>query len=96
MKTNRRRFVKTNVLGTLAAALPFSMQCAEAARPGSGNPNPRYGRLNEVLAQPVLKRELFPDPVLIESLELLRYRNKFLCRVRSRDGAEGMSVAHSV
>ena len=43
----------------------------------------------------MLKRELFASPVIIESLELLRYGDSFLCRVRSRDGAEGISVGHS-
>ena len=28
-------------------------------------------------------------------IELLRYRNSFLCRVRSKDGAVGLSVGHS-
>ncbi len=56
--------------------------------------NPNYARLDEVLAQPVLKRELFTEPVVIDSVELLRSGRSFLCRVRSRDGAEGISVAH--
>jgi L-alanine-DL-glutamate epimerase-like enolase superfamily enzyme len=43
----------------------------------------------------VLKKQLFSQPVVIESLELLRSGPSFLCRVRSRDGAEGMSVGHS-
>ena len=43
----------------------------------------------------MLKRELFPTPVIIESLELLRHGDSFLCRVRSRDGATGLSVGHS-
>jgi len=51
--------------------------------------------LDEILRQPVLKRELFATPVIIESIELLRYRGNFLCRVRSKDGAEGVSVGHS-
>jgi L-alanine-DL-glutamate epimerase-like enolase superfamily enzyme len=58
-------------------------------------PNPRYAKLDEILRQPVFKRDLFASPVIIESLELLRYKDSFLCRVRSRDGAEGISVAHS-
>jgi L-alanine-DL-glutamate epimerase-like enolase superfamily enzyme len=67
------------------------------SRPSAGveSLNPNYALLDEVLEQPVLKRELFPDPVIIESLDLLRYRNGFLCRVRSSDGAEGISVAHT-
>src|ERR1039458_6280150 len=95
MKTNRRQFVKANLLGSLAAALPLSAPGADAPRAGSRNQNPRYAKLDEILKQPVLKRELFATPVIIETLELLRYKDNFLCRVRSRDGAEGISVGHS-
>ena len=90
--TTRRRFVEAGLLGGVAAALPAS---AHAADPIPGKPNPRYAKLDEVLRQPVLKRDLFPTPVIIETLELLRPDDSFLCRVRSRDGAEGISVGHS-
>jgi len=53
-----------------------------------------YTVLDQVLKQPVLKRELFTSPVMIESLELLLDRDNCLYRVRSRDGAEGISVGH--
>ena len=43
----------------------------------------------------MLKKQFFSAPVIIETLELLRLDNSYLCRVRSRDGAEGISVAHS-
>jgi hypothetical protein len=91
MKTTRRQFVKANLAGTLAATVPA---CAfgAAAAPAL---NARYAKLDEILRQPVLKRELFTSPVIIEKLELLHHNNSFLCRVRSRDGAEGLSVAHS-
>lgn len=81
METNRRGFIS----GTLGAGL---------MAPGSPAAE-RYRRLGEILQQPVLKRQLFQSPVIIESLELLRHENSFICRVRSKDGAEGMSVAHS-
>jgi len=55
----------------------------------------RQAKLGEILRQPVLKKELFTSPVIIESVELLRWENSYLCRVRSTDGAEGISVAHS-
>src|SRR6266446_10650011 len=92
MKTNRRLFLKANLVGSLAAALPVQ---AQVKRSRSGEQDPRYAKLDEILRQPVLKRELFPAPVIIETLELLRYKDNFLCRVRSRDGAEGLSVGHS-
>ncbi len=55
----------------------------------------RQAKLLEILRQPVLKRELFKSPVIIKSVELLRWENSYLCRVRSADGAEGISVAHA-
>ncbi len=94
MKINRRRFLEAHLLGGLAAALPVAAAAAGGSSSRSGSLNPRYARLDEVLRQPVLNRSLFPDPVLIETLELLRYKDSFLCRVRSRDGAEGISVGH--
>lgn len=88
MKSSRRQFMSSAIAGGLAVTAPQVGGAAE--RRGID-----YSRLDEILKQPILKKELFPSPVLIESLELLRYQNRFLCRVRSRDGAEGMSVAHS-
>jgi L-alanine-DL-glutamate epimerase-like enolase superfamily enzyme len=103
MENNRRKFL-TNVLagGLAAAALPLSSCSSGATNSGAGGVSgasvatpPDYARLDEVLQQPVFKREFFAEPVIIESLELLRYNNSFLCRVRSKDGAEGLSVGHS-
>lgn len=96
MKTNRRKFISTAIVGGLAAtALPLSSCASEPKAAGSlMDINSRYTKLDEVLKQPVLKRDLFKTPVVIETLELLRYENSFLCRVRSTDGAEGISVGH--
>jgi len=33
--------------------------------------------------------------VIIETLELLHYKDSFLCRVRSKDGAEGISISNA-
>jgi len=54
----------------------------------------RFDKLDKVLKQPILKKQFFPDQVIIESLELLQFNNSYLCRVRSKSGAEGISVAH--
>jgi L-alanine-DL-glutamate epimerase-like enolase superfamily enzyme len=95
MKPTRRRFLQANLLGGVAATFPFSTLGADSTAAGQGSYNPRYRRLDEILKEPVLKREFFSTPIIIESLELLRYKDSFLCRVRSRDGAEGISVGHS-
>ena len=87
MRTNRRNFISAALAGGLAAGLSRTCQGSEVKRAD-------YAKLDKILKQPVLKRELFSTPVIIESLELLRYRNSFLCRVRSTNGEEGISVAH--
>jgi L-alanine-DL-glutamate epimerase-like enolase superfamily enzyme len=76
----------------MAATLPL-ISCGSGTSKHLSDPD--YGRLDEILKQPVFRKEFFPDPVIIETLELLRFRDLFLCRVRSRDGAEGISVGHS-
>jgi L-alanine-DL-glutamate epimerase-like enolase superfamily enzyme len=88
MKTNRRKFLETTLAGSVAAfvpVLPFQ----------SENVKDKYRKLDEIIGEPVLKRELFKSPVIIENLELLRYNNSFLCRVRSKEGAVGISVGNN-
>ena len=94
METNRRKFIKTSIAGSLAATLPLhSYGSASVQIPEKIKSN--YVKLDEVLKKPVFKREFFSTPVIIDTLELLRYKNSFLCRVRSKDGAEGISIGHS-
>jgi L-alanine-DL-glutamate epimerase-like enolase superfamily enzyme len=101
MESDRRRFISAAVAGGLAS-LPRAARATRAAVSGGSSSEPpsselvaRYSRLDGILKSPVLKKELFSTPVIIESVELLRYGNSYLCRVRSRDGAEGISVGHS-
>ena len=96
MKTNRRKFISTAVAGGMAATtIPLSSCGSEPNALGSlPDLTSRYATLDEILKQPVLKRGLFTSPIIIKTIELLRDRNNFLCRVRSTDGAEGISVGH--
>jgi hypothetical protein len=51
--------------------------------------------LDAILGEPIFKQALFPAPVVIESVELLLREKQYICRVRSRDGHEGISVSNS-
>jgi L-alanine-DL-glutamate epimerase-like enolase superfamily enzyme len=93
-KTNRRRFLASALAGGAGVSLSRCSGRPAVAAPAAG-PNPNYAKLDAVLKQPVLKRELFPTPVIIDTLELLRLDNSFICRVRSRDGAVGISVSNN-
>jgi L-alanine-DL-glutamate epimerase-like enolase superfamily enzyme len=93
MKLNRRKFLASASAGLAAASLPLSARGA-----GSANKEAlreKYARLDAILKEPVLRRELFTSPVIIETVELLRYQNNFLCRVRSKDGAVGYSASNN-
>ena len=79
----------------MAAALPLSFNSRTISPARSGIYTTDYSRLDQILRQPLFKKELFSSPVIIETLELLRYGSSFLCRVKSKEGAEGMSVGHS-
>lgn len=91
-KTDRRRFLASALIGGAGVGLPACGAPPAAARTAS---NPNYAKLDAVLKEPVLKRQLFSTPVIIETLELLRLEDSFLCRVRSKDGAEGISAANN-
>jgi L-alanine-DL-glutamate epimerase-like enolase superfamily enzyme len=95
METNRRKFISTAIAGGIAASMPLSANNQTTVFSSSDTLKDRYIRLDEILKQPVFKKEMFTSPVIIETLELLRKGNSFLCRVRSKDGAEGISVGHS-
>ena len=108
--TTRRHFIASALTGGVAvAAGRVAAAAGEAPAAGiplvsctTGNQKSfsddelraRFDKLDKVLTQPVLKKQLFPTPVIISTLELLRYNSSYLCRVRSADGAEGISVAH--
>lgn len=93
MKFTRRKFITTAFLGGVGSMLPVSSWASSKKMAESSNPN--YSKLDKALQEPVFKKELFPSPVIIETLELLRYQNDFLCRVRSKDGAEGYSFGNN-
>jgi L-alanine-DL-glutamate epimerase-like enolase superfamily enzyme len=97
MKSSRRKFLAT--AGTAGLASPWlaipAGAAESAARPRSADAEARLNTLDEILRRPVLKKQLFTSPIIIKSVELLRWQNSYLCRVRSADGAEGISVAHS-
>jgi len=91
MKTNRRKFLATSLLaGSAIPAIHLSSCESNVHR----QTYPDYTELDNAMNEPVLKRDLFPSPVIIDTLELLRDRNNFICRVRSKDGAEGVSIGH--
>jgi len=85
---NRRTFIKSTLGAGLLAIVPGCSSSSEQ--------NQLTGaQLDEAAAHPVLKKELFSGALVIESLELLRYKSNFILRARTKDGAEGFAVSNN-
>lgn len=84
MQTSRRRFLAG---GASASALAFLPSHASAAQDKVTD-----DALEQAASRPVLKLDGVSSPIVIESIELLRKGREHYLRVRSKDGAEGISV----
>ncbi len=85
MPISRRNFIgKTAGLGALAAVSPVSLSAQDRRDVTS--------HLIDAAQQPVLDQTQFKEPVIIESIDLLRKGKQHYVRVRSKDGAEGISL----
>jgi L-alanine-DL-glutamate epimerase-like enolase superfamily enzyme len=88
--TSRRRFLYSLGLMTVPPNL-------SAASSGSNALPDPMAALELAASKPILDVSLFSEPVVIESIDILRTANsKFLVRVRSRDGAEGLAVSNDL
>jgi L-alanine-DL-glutamate epimerase-like enolase superfamily enzyme len=85
MKATRRTFVKDLALGAAAFSLLPSRAMARDTKPNDD-------ALIKAASQPVLDLKPFKDPVIIESVELLKKGREHFLRVRCKDGAEGIAV----
>jgi len=84
---NRRTAIKlTASLGT-AAISPHLLSTASPAQAEF----PKFS----LTSDPILDRSLFPEPIIIESVELLKNGENFIIRVRAKDGVEGLAIGHN-
>jgi L-alanine-DL-glutamate epimerase-like enolase superfamily enzyme len=83
MKPSRRQFLNV-AAGASALALVGSKRSAAAQLD--------IDEFDVAAARPVLDLKGLNDPIIIESIELLRKDDEYFLRVRSKDGVEGISV----
>jgi L-alanine-DL-glutamate epimerase-like enolase superfamily enzyme len=93
MHTNRRDIFRGAIAAGLTAGLPA--RAFAAPTPMDAGLKARYAKMDAAAALPVFKRELFNEPAIIESVELLNYKRSWLCRVRIKGGAEGIAVSNA-
>jgi L-alanine-DL-glutamate epimerase-like enolase superfamily enzyme len=99
MHATRREVFKSSLATTAAALLPSPRTGPAHHIPNAAELKANYAKQDAAAALPVFKRELFQTPVIIETVDLLRFQYKkgssWLCRVRSKDGAVGIAVSNS-
>jgi L-alanine-DL-glutamate epimerase-like enolase superfamily enzyme len=89
MPIGRRSFL-LGILGTGAVGLNSAYAGKEPAAPAG----PNLQELDRAAAAPVLKRDGLKSPVIIESIRLLKRDSDYFVHVRSKDGAEGLSLTN--
>jgi L-alanine-DL-glutamate epimerase-like enolase superfamily enzyme len=94
MMLTRRSLLSGTVGGLVVAACRRKGDPDERASGGAERER-LATELDRIASEPVLQKGLFPDPVIVESMELLRNGEEIMVRVRSKDGAEGVSVTNS-
>ncbi len=95
MNRSRRDFITRSAAGATLFAGGFNA-CTPNEKSVQDKLKTQFYQVDQAASQPILKNDLFNDPIIIESLELLRYQDNFLCIVRTRDGAEGISVSNNM
>ena len=83
---SRRRFLGSAAAGALGPWAAGALMAAE--------PQASMEALEKAAGLPTLKPDLIRTPVLIDSIRLLRRHGEYLVHVRSKDGAEGVSVTN--
>ncbi len=94
MKLPRRDFLATAVSATTGIGALSLGKAASAATATlkTAKTDVSTEALNQPANRPVLKLDVFKDPIIIDSVELLQKGKDHFVRVRSKDGAEGISV----
>ncbi len=91
MSVNRRHFFAV-------AAAPALAGCGSGKQTpsaGAAAPGPPVAELDRAAAAPVLHLENLTAPVILDSIRLLKKGREYFVHVRSKDGAEGISITNS-
>jgi L-alanine-DL-glutamate epimerase-like enolase superfamily enzyme len=95
MRASRRRFI-AGALGAGAMGLPRAY--GDPAARQANKPTARTGvdvrDLDRAAEAPVLRLDAFTSPVIMDSLRLLKKGDEYFVHVRSKDGAEGVSIVN--
>ena len=88
-----RRSLLAGAIGTGAIGLTSAYAAKPQAKKAASR-GPSVQDLDRAAAAPVLKLDGLKSPVIIESMKLLKRDREYFVHVRSKDGAEGVSLTN--
>ena len=89
---NRRDALKFAAAGAVAAPLAACGPKQDASKLHADDKAERSAKIHAARHAPVVRRELFSDPVIIEDVQLLRTGDQYFVQIRSKDGATGIAL----
>lgn len=84
MPLSRRTLLQSTVFGAAGAAMVSAVE----------SPGNLAAELDRLAVAPILQTEFLKEPVVVESIELLRNGKTYLLRARSTAGVEAITVPH--
>ena len=91
MKLNRRGFLKYGSFASFAFIPSISCNLLN----NNNSALDIFSEIDKALLRPVIDKTSIKEPIIIQSLELKRYKNNFICEVISTRGQKGISVGNS-
>ena len=92
---NRRKFLRNS--GILGVGMPFAVSSCHQTKKTNNNPGSvDYTALDHAGQKAVIDKSKFRDPLILETIDLLKYKDNFICRIRTENGAEGISVSNNM
>jgi L-alanine-DL-glutamate epimerase-like enolase superfamily enzyme len=95
MNLNRRQFLEFATYTGAASAVAGCSTIRDNSGIAAKESHMNLEQLEKEAATPVLQLEGINSPLVIESVRLLKKGREYFVHVRSRDGAEGISVTNS-
>jgi L-alanine-DL-glutamate epimerase-like enolase superfamily enzyme len=94
MQLNRRHFMEFTAGTGILSILQGCQSIPSKSQAVSQKSNVTLEELEKAAEAPVLKLDGFSSPLLIESIKLLQNGQEYFVHVRSKDGAEGITVTN--
>jgi L-alanine-DL-glutamate epimerase-like enolase superfamily enzyme len=92
----RRNFIKAGLaLGAGMGVLPYLGRSMPSKDKKEGLHSIDQTKTYDAATRSIINKALFKVPLIIKEVELLEYNENYICKIRTENGAEGLSVSNN-